>query len=95
MTTWAEFEPTQRQGSPLSRVSSNSAFVEEALASSHTLVPDQLAEVASPEWRIEAVPADGEFNLGEGGRSVKVRHVPTIHNEDMLVVFLPEVRAPL
>ena len=70
----------------------NSAFVEEALASSHTLVPDQLAEVASPEWRIEAVPADGEFNLGEGGRSVRVRHVPTIHNEDMLVVFLPEVR---
>ena len=70
----------------------NSAFVEEALASSHTLVPDQLAGVASPEWRIEAVPADGEFSLGEGGRSVKARHVPTIHNEDMLVVFLPGVR---
>ena len=70
----------------------NSAFVEEALASPHTVVPDELARVASPEWRIEAVPADGEVSLGEGGRSVTARHVPTIHNEDMLVVFLPEVR---
>ena len=70
----------------------NSAFVEEALASSHALVPDQLSDVASPAWRIEAVPADGEFSLGEGGRSVKARHVPTIHNEDMLVVYLPEVQ---
>ena len=70
----------------------NSAFVEEALASSHALVPDQLSDVASPAWRIEAVPADGEFSLWEGGRSVKARHVPTIHNEDMLVVYLPEVQ---
>ncbi len=70
----------------------NSSFVEEALASSHTLVPDELAEVASPEWRIEAVPVDGEFTLAEGGRSLKVRHVPTIHNEDMLVIYVPEVQ---
>ena len=73
----------------------NSTFVEDALASSHTLVPDALAEVASPEWRIEAVPADGEFSLGEGGRSVKARHIPSIHNEDMLVVYLLEVQLSL
>ena len=65
---------------------------EEALASSHALVPDQLAEMASPAWRIEAVPADGEFSLGEGVRSVRARHIPTIHNEDMLVVYLPDVQ---
>ncbi len=70
----------------------NSSYVEEALRSSHTLVPDQLAEVASPEWSIEAVPADGEFSLEEGGRSVKARHIPTVHNEDMLVIYLPELR---
>ena len=63
--------------------------MEEALASSHTLVPDELAAVANPEWRIEAVPADGEFSFGEDGRSVKARHIPTIHNEDMLVVYVP------
>ena len=54
--------------------------------------PDQLAEMASPAWRIEAVPADGEFSLGEGVRSVRARHIPTIHNEDMLVVYLPDVQ---
>ncbi len=70
----------------------NRAYVEAALASSHTVVPDELAEVASPEWRIEAVPADGEFSLAEDGRSVKARHVPTIHNEDMLVIYVPEVQ---
>ena len=50
------------------------------------------SSVASPEWRIEEVPADGEFSLVESGRSIKVRHVPTIHNEDMLVIYLPEAR---
>ena len=70
----------------------NRSYVEEALASSHTLVPDELAKVASPEWRIEAVPADGEFSLGGGGRSVKARHIPTIHSEDMLVIYLPDLR---
>ena len=70
----------------------NSSFVEEALASSHTLVPDALAEVASPEWHIEAVPVGDEFSLTEGGRSVKARHVPTIHNEDMLVIYVPEIQ---
>ena len=70
----------------------NSSYVEEALRSSHTLAPDQLAEVASPEWSIEAVPADGEFSLEEGGRSVKARHIPSVHNEDMLVIYLPELR---
>jgi glyoxylase-like metal-dependent hydrolase (beta-lactamase superfamily II) len=70
----------------------NRSYVEEALASSHTLVPDELAKVASPEWRIEAVPADGEFSLGGHGRSVKARHIPTIHSEDMLVIYLPELR---
>jgi len=70
----------------------NSSYVEEALVSAHTLVPDELAKVANPEWRIEEVPVGVEFSLGEGGRSVKVRHVSTIHNEDMLVIYLPEVR---
>ena len=70
----------------------NSSYVEEALTSSHTLVPDELAEVASPAWNIEKVLADGEFSLGEGGRSVKTRHVPTVHSEDMLVIYLPEYR---
>jgi glyoxylase-like metal-dependent hydrolase (beta-lactamase superfamily II) len=70
----------------------NSSYVEEALRSSHTLVPDKLAELTSPEWTIEAVPADGEFTLEEGGRSVKARHIPSVHNEDMLVIYLPELR---
>ena len=70
----------------------NSSFVEEALASSHTMVPDELAEAANPEWRVEAVSVDGEFSLTEGGRSVKARHVPTIHNENMLVIYVPEVQ---
>ncbi len=70
----------------------NHSYVDKALASSHTLVPDELAKVASPEWRIEAVPADGEFSLGGGGRSVKARHIPTIHSEDMLVIYLPDLR---
>ncbi len=70
----------------------NSSYVEEALRSSHTLVPDELAGLASPDWSIEAVPADGEFSLEEGGRSVKARHIPTVHNEDMLVIYVPESR---
>ena len=70
----------------------NRSYVEEALVSTHTLVPDELAKVARPEWRIEAVLADGEFSLGGGGRSVKVRHIPTIHSEDMLVIYLPDLR---
>ncbi len=70
----------------------NSSYVEEALTSTHTLVPDELAKAASPEWRIEEVPADAELSLGEGGRSVKTRHVPTVHSEDMLVIYLPDVR---
>ena len=41
----------------------NSSYVEEALRSSHTLVPDELAGLASPDWSIEAVPADGELRL--------------------------------
>ncbi|MFB3110468.1 MAG: hypothetical protein ACE10G_00370, partial [Gemmatimonadales bacterium] len=45
-----------------------------------------------PEWRIEAVPADGEFSLGGDGRSVKARHMPTIHSEDMLIIYLPDLR---
>ena len=70
----------------------NSSYVEAALRSSHTLVPDELAELASPEWTIEAVAADGEFSLEEGGRSVKARRIPSVHNEDMLVIYLPELR---
>ena len=66
----------------------NSAYVEAALTSNHTLVPDELAGVASPKWRMERVAADGEFNLDEGGRSVRARHVPTIHSEDMLVIYV-------
>jgi glyoxylase-like metal-dependent hydrolase (beta-lactamase superfamily II) len=70
----------------------NSSYVERALGSPHTLVPDELEAVANPEWRIEAVPADGEFSLGENGQSLKARHVPTVHSEDMLVIYLPEAR---
>jgi glyoxylase-like metal-dependent hydrolase (beta-lactamase superfamily II) len=70
----------------------NSAYVEKALNSPHTLVPDELAGVESPEWQIEAVAPDGEFNLEADGRTVMARHVPTVHNEDMLVVYLPESR---
>ena len=71
----------------------NSAYVEAALTSGHFLVPDQLARVASPKWSIEEVAADGEFNLDEGGRSVRARHVPTIHGEDMLVIYVSPARA--
>ena len=70
----------------------NSSYVEQALTSSHTVVPDELAKVARPNWRIERVPADDEFSLVQGGRSIKIRHIPTVHNEDMLVIYLPEVR---
>ena len=70
----------------------NSAYVEEALSSSHTLVPDELARVGSPEWHIEAVAPDAEFSLEGSRRTVKVRHVPTIHNADLLVVHVPETR---
>ena len=70
----------------------NSAYVEKALNSPHTLVPDELAGVESPEWQIEAVAPDGEFNLEVDGRTVVARHVPTVHNEDMLVVYIPESR---
>ena len=70
----------------------NSAYVEEALTSPHTLVPDELSGVENPEWRIETVAPDGEFSLETDGRTVVVRHVPTVHNEDMLVVYMPESR---
>lgn len=70
----------------------NSAYVEEALSSSHTLVPDELAGVGSPEWHIEAVAPDAEFSLERGGRTIKARHVPTIHSADLLVVHVPETR---
>ena len=70
----------------------NSSYMEKTLRSSHTLVPDELARLTSPDWSIEAVPADGEFSLADGGRSVKARHIPSIHNEDMLVIYLPEHR---
>ena len=40
----------------------------------------------------EKVPVDGGFSLVEGGRSIKLHHIPTVHNEDMLVVYLPETR---
>ncbi len=70
----------------------NRTYVEEALSSPHTLVADELAGVDSPDWQIEAVPPDGEFSLEGGGRTVKARHVPTIHSEDMLVVHVPETR---
>ena len=71
----------------------NSAYVEAALTSSHTLVPDELAGAASPKWRIEEVAADGEFNLHEGGRSVGARHAPTIHSQDMLVIYVSGAQA--
>ncbi len=70
----------------------NRAYVEAALSSPHTLVADELAGVESPEWHIEAVAPDEEFSLEGGGRTVKARHVPTIHNEDLLVVHVPETR---
>ncbi len=70
----------------------NSAYVEEALTSPHTLVPDELAGVESPEWQIETVAPEGEFNLEAGGRTVMAHHVPTVHNEDMLVVYIRESR---
>ncbi len=70
----------------------NSAYVEEALTSPHTLVPDELAGVENPEWKIETVAPDGEFSLEADGRTVIARHVPTVHDEDMLVVYMPESR---
>jgi glyoxylase-like metal-dependent hydrolase (beta-lactamase superfamily II) len=70
----------------------NRTYVEEALSSPHTLVVDELAGAESPEWQIEAVAPDGEFSLERGGRTVKARHVPTIHSEDLLVVHVPETR---
>lgn len=70
----------------------NSAYVGEALTSTHSLVPDELAGAESPEWEIAPVPPDEEFSLEADGRTIKTRHVPSIHNEDMLVVYLPESR---
>ena len=70
----------------------NQAYVEEALSSPHTLVADELARVENPEWHIEAVRPDAEFSLEGSSRTVKVRHVPTIHNADLLVVHVPETR---
>ncbi|MEE9154966.1 MAG: MBL fold metallo-hydrolase [candidate division NC10 bacterium] len=70
----------------------NRAYVEAALSTPHTLVADELARVESPEWHIEAVAPDAEFSLEGGGRTVKARHIPTVHNEDMLVIYLPELR---
>ncbi len=70
----------------------NRAYVEAALSSPHTLVADELAGVEGPEWHIEAVAPDGEFSIEGGGRTVKARHVPTIHNADLLVVHVPETR---
>ncbi|MCZ6857361.1 MAG: MBL fold metallo-hydrolase [Gemmatimonadetes bacterium] len=70
----------------------NRSYVEEALSSPHTLVVDELARVENPEWQIEAVAPDGEFSLERGGRTVKARHVPSIHSEGLLVVHVPETR---
>ena len=70
----------------------NSAHLERALTSPHTLQPDELAGVVSPEWEIAEVAPDGEFSLEAEGRAVKARHAPSIHNEDMLIVYLPEAR---
>ncbi len=69
----------------------NKSYVEEALNSVHTLVPDELA-ASRAEWRVEEVPEDGEFSLEAGGRSVKAKHAPTAHCQDMLVVYLPRNR---
>ena len=69
----------------------NSSYVEDALNSPHTLVPDELA-TAKTALHIEAVPEDEEFRLEIAGRSVKAKHVPTTHSQDMLVVYLPENR---
>jgi glyoxylase-like metal-dependent hydrolase (beta-lactamase superfamily II) len=70
----------------------NRSYVEEALSSPHSLVVDELAGAESPVWQIEAVAPDGEFSLERGGRTVKARHVPTIHSEDLLVVHVPEAK---
>ncbi len=53
-------------------------------------VPDELAGVESTAWEIAPVATDAEFSLEADGRTVKARHVPTVHDEDMLVVYLPE-----
>ena len=70
----------------------NRLYVEQALLSSHTVVPDELANIPRPSWQIEQVPVVGGFSLVEGGRSIKLHHIPTVHNEDMLVVYLPKTR---
>ena len=70
----------------------NRTYVEEALTSAHTLLPDELAGVDNPEWQIETVAADSEFSLEVDGRTVMARHAPTVHDEDMLVVYMPESR---
>ena len=70
----------------------NSLYVEQALLSSHTVVPDELAHIPRPSWHIDKVPVDGGLSLVEGGRSIKLHHIPTAHNEDMLVVYLPRTR---
>ena len=70
----------------------NSAYVERALNSLHTLLPDELAGVESPEWQIETVAPDGEFKLEADGRTVIARHVPSVHAEPNLVFYIPESR---
>ncbi len=71
----------------------NRSYVEKALNSPHTLVPDELAAVAEAQWRIEEVPIDKEFSLEAGNRSIMAKHAQTVHGDDMLVVYLPEIRA--
>jgi glyoxylase-like metal-dependent hydrolase (beta-lactamase superfamily II) len=71
----------------------NRTYVEEALNSPHTLVPDELAAVAEAQWSIEEIPLGEEFSFEAGNRSIKAKHAQTVHSDDMLVVYLPEIRA--
>jgi glyoxylase-like metal-dependent hydrolase (beta-lactamase superfamily II) len=54
---------------------------------------DELAAVAEAQWSIEEVPLGEEFSFEAGNRSIKAKHAQTVHGDDMLVVYLPEIQA--
>lgn len=71
----------------------NREYVEGSLSSPHTLVIDELAKAESPAWQIEAVEPGSEFILEEGEGTLRVRHVSTVHSEDLVVVYVPATKS--
>ena len=63
---WLELRTYAARGATIVTSALNSAYVEGALTSTHTLVPDELAMTESPSWEIVPVAPDAEFSLERG-----------------------------